>query len=398
MTVLRDPDGPGIRLLLAGDHPEEGRFPGAVRTDDPDDPAGRKGKGHLVDQEAVAVGLAHPLRLDDELPQAGSGRDVDLQIPGAGLRFLGEQLLVGTDPGLGFGMAALGRHADPLQFPLEGLLPLAFRFLLLPEPVLLLLQPGGVVPLPGDPLAPVQLQDPAGDVVEEVAVMGHGDHGARVPLEMVLQPGDGLGVEVVRRFVEEQDVGVLEEEPAEGDPPPLAAGEDLHRGFARRTAQRVHRHLQAGIEVPGIQVVQFLLDLRLPVEEFVHLLVRHRLGEFLIDRVELVEEIDRFLHPLLHDLPDRLRLVQLRLLLQEADGMARGEDRLPDEIRIDAGQDPEQRALARAVQAQDADLRPVEIGEIDVLQDRFFLVDLAHSDHGVDDFVGRLVGHGIPPR
>ena len=254
MTVLADPDRPGIRLLLAGDHPKEGRFPGAVRTDDPDDPAGRKGKGHLVDQEAVAVGLAHPLRLDDELPQAGSGRDVDLQFPGAGLRLLREQLLVGADAGLGFGMAALGRHPDPLQFPLEGLLPLGFRFLLLLESLLLLIQPGGVVPLPGDSLAPVQLQDPAGDVVEEVTVVGHGDHGARVPLEVVLQPGDGLGVEVVRRFVEKQDVRTLEEEPAEGDPPPLAAGEDIHRGFPRRAAEGIHRHLQAGIEVPGIQV------------------------------------------------------------------------------------------------------------------------------------------------
>ena len=294
-------------------------------------------------------------------------------------------------------MAALGRHPDPLQFPLEGLLPLGFRFLLLPEPFLLLIQPGGVVPLPGDPLAPVQFEDPARDVVEEVAVMGHGDHGAFVPLEVVLQPGDGLGVEVVRRFVEEQDVGALEEKPAEGDPPPLAAGQDIHQSFPRRTTEGIHRHFQAGIEIPGIEVVQFLLDLRLSVQEFIHLIVRHRLGEFFIDRVELIQEIDRFLHPLLHDFTDRLRLIQLRLLLQEADGKARGEDRLPDKIRIDAGQDPEQRALARTVQAQDADLRPVEIGEINVLQDRLFLIDLAHSNHGVDDFVGGLVGHGIPP-
>ena len=263
MTVSADPDGSGIRFFLARDHPKEGRLAGAVRADDADDPAGRKGKGHLLDQEPVAVGLAHLLRLDDELPEPGSGRDVDLQFPGAGLRFLGEQFLVRTDAGLGFGVPALGRHPDPLQFPLQGLLPLGFRFLLLPKPVLLLFQPGGVVALPGDALAPVQFQDPARHVVEEVAVMGDGDDRAFVPLEVVFQPGDGFGVEVVRRFVEEQDVGLLQEQPAEGDAPLLTAGQDIHEGVPRRTAQGIHRHFQAGVEIPGIQVVEFLLDLRL---------------------------------------------------------------------------------------------------------------------------------------
>ncbi len=295
-------------------------------------------------------------------------------------------------------MAALGRHADPFQLPLEGLLSLGFRFLLLPELLLLLIQPGGVVALPGDALAPVQFEDPACDVVEEVAVVGHGDHGALVPLEVVLQPGDGFGVEVVRRFVEEQDVGALEKQPAEGHAPLLAAGQDIHRGFPRRAPEGIHRHFQAGVEVPGIQVVELFLHLRLSVQELVHLIVRHRFGELLIDHVELLEQVDRFLHALLHDLADRLRLIQLGLLLEEADGVPGREDRLPDEVRIDAGQDPEERALARSVQAQHADLRAVEIGEIDVLEDRFFVIELAHSDHGVDDFVGGLVGHGIPPQ
>jgi hypothetical protein len=36
------------------------------------------------------------------------------------------------------------------------------------EPVLLLLEPGGIVAFPGDPLAAVELEDPSGDIVEEV--------------------------------------------------------------------------------------------------------------------------------------------------------------------------------------------------------------------------------------
>ena len=44
---------------------------------------------------------------------------------------------------------------------------------------------------------------------------------------MLLQPGDGLGVQVVGRFVQKQDVRLLQEQPAEGHPPPFAAGEHL---------------------------------------------------------------------------------------------------------------------------------------------------------------------------
>ena len=73
------------------------------------------------------------------------------------------------------------------------------------------------------PAPAVELEDPAGHVVEEVAVVGDGDDRAGVLLQRPLQPGHRLGVEVVRRLVEQQQVGLGEEQPAEGDPAPLAA-------------------------------------------------------------------------------------------------------------------------------------------------------------------------------
>ena len=46
--------------------------------------------------------------------------------------------------------------------------------------------------------------------VEKVTVVAHDDHGILEIGEKVFQPGDGVDVEVVRRFVEQQDVGVTE--------------------------------------------------------------------------------------------------------------------------------------------------------------------------------------------
>jgi hypothetical protein len=54
-----------------------------------------------------------------------------------------------------------------------------------------------------------------------------GDDGALVFLQVVLQPRHGLGVEVVGGLVEQQDVGLLQQQPAERHAAPLAAGEHL---------------------------------------------------------------------------------------------------------------------------------------------------------------------------
>ena len=62
-------------------------------------------------------------------------------------------------------------------------------------------------------MAAVDLEDPAGDVVEEVAVVRHGDDRALVRLEVLLEPRDRRGVEVVGRLVEDEDLWLGEEQP-----------------------------------------------------------------------------------------------------------------------------------------------------------------------------------------
>ena len=74
----------------------------------------------------------------------------------------------------------LRARAHPLELAGERAAPGRLLLLLDREPRLLLLEPGGVVALERQPLAAVELEDPAGDVVEEVAIVGDGDDGALV--------------------------------------------------------------------------------------------------------------------------------------------------------------------------------------------------------------------------
>lgn len=68
---------------------------------------------------------------------------------------------------------------------------------------------------------------------------------------------------------------------------------------------------------------------------------------------------------------------------------------LAQKLRVEAGHDLQERALSRAVEADNADLGAVEIAEGDVLEDLLRAVDLAHAHHRIDDLVRFvLLRHG----
>jgi hypothetical protein len=131
-------------------------------------------------------------------------------------------------------------------------------------------------------------------------------------------------------------------------------------------------------------MVKLLLHHRLAVAELLH--VGIGIGKGGVDRFELFEEVDGLLHPFLHYLAHGLGAIDQRFLFEIADGVAGGEDGLAGEVLVDAGQDAQQRTLARAVEAEDADLGAVIVRELDLFEDRYFVVKFAHADHGVNYF------------
>ena len=340
--------------------------------------------GQVVDEGPVAVGLGDTLELDDDVPEPRPGRDGQLLLVAVALEILAEEVLVGGDAGLALGLAGLGRHADPLELAGQGALAPRLGLLLDGQPGLFLLEPGGVVALPGDALAAVELQDPAGHVVQEIAVVGHGDDRAPVFLEVPLEPGDGLGVEVVGRLVEEQDVGLHEQEPGQGDAAPLAARKHRDGRFGRRAAQGLHGDLEVVVEVPGVVLVDLLLEPGLLGEQGVH--VGLGVAHLVADRVVAGQDVDDRLDALANGLEDGLGGIELRVLLEEADGIALAEGDLADVALVLPGDDAEQGRLARAVEPEDADLGAEVEPERDVLEDLAVRrVDPADPRHGEDD-------------
>ncbi len=261
-----------------------------------------------------------------------------------------EQLLVSAEARLRLRVPRARREPHPLELSLQRALVRRCLLFLDCEPRLLLLQPARVVALVGDAPATVELEDPAGDVVEEVAVVRDGDDGALVLRKEALQPEHRLGVEMVRRLVEQQQVGRLQEQPAERDAPTLSARERADLTVAFREPQRVHRVVEMRLELPRV------------VE------VRIRLGEGCRDRVEAVEQVAQLAHPVLDVLAHRLGIIELRLLLEQAHGGAGGELGDARGRLLLARHDPQERRLPRAVRPEHADLRPGQERERDVRQ------------------------------
>ena len=221
--------------------------------------------------------------------------------------------------------------------------------------------------------------------------MGDGEHGAGVVLEELLEPQHALRVEVVGRLVEQQQVGRLEQQLAQRDAPALATRQHADRHVGVGALQRVHGLGELRVEVPSVGGV----DLVLQAAHLVHQRVEVGVGggHLLADLVEALDLGDDVAERLLDVLQDGLVLVERRLLLQDAHRVAGGEARLAVGDLLEAGHEAQQRRLAHAVGAHDADLGAGEKGKRHVVEDDLVAVRLARLVHLVDEFCHTLQPH-----
>ena len=222
--------------------------------------------------------------------------------------------------------------------------------------------------------------------------MGDGDDRARIVLQKPLEPGDRLRVEMVRRLVEEQQVRRLEQEPAERDPPPLAARQRRDIGVRRRQPQRVHGELEPRVEVPGIGGVDLVLDARLLVQDLLHFVGRQIFAELRID-VVVARQQGLDLGDALLDVAEHV-LRRVQTAAPDAETRPRGPsagNASPRNVVILARHDAQQRALAGAVQPQHADLRAGQKRQPDVFENLDVgRMNLPETFHGVNELRHRF--------
>ena len=190
---------------------------------------------------------------------------------------------------------------------------------------------------------------------------------------------------MVGRLVQQQQIGLIEQQLAQRDAAALAAGEFGHVGIVGRAAQRVHRLIDLAVEIPEACGLDLVL-------QFGHLV-----GGFvgIVHRQFIVAIEDRLLlGDAQHDvLAHGLGGVELRFLLEVADARALGDPRLAGIFLVDAGHDPQQRRFAGAVDAEHADLGVRIERQMDVIEHLAVgRIGLGQALHEIDE----LTGHRDP--
>jgi len=261
LQVRAVPDRAALRRQLAQQQAQQRRLARSVRAHDADlVPAHDRG-GEPADDRPALVREGDVVRADDQLPRPL--RLLHLHAEAAGvlppLASLHPQALQRTDAALVARAAGLDALADPRFFLGQLLIELRLLRRLRVQYGLLARGEGIVVARPIDQPAAVDLDDARGQPPQERPVVGDEDQRAAVAQQVILQPGDGVEVQVVRRFVEQNDVGVAHEPLRQHDPPLEARGERREV----RVAVELHAHedrIQQQPALPVLGIVRALGD------------------------------------------------------------------------------------------------------------------------------------------
>src|SRR5262245_24834910 len=108
----------------------------------------------------------------------------------------------------------------------------------------------------------MQLQRAIGDAIEEIAVVAD-DENRLVRLdEEILEPIGRIDVQMVRRLIQEHQIGLSQQQPGEEQTVLLAAGEfgDLLRERLFAKAKALEDALDAIVEIVGIVMVKLVLN------------------------------------------------------------------------------------------------------------------------------------------
>ena len=188
---------------------------------------------------------------------------------------------------------------------------------------------------------------------------------------------------MVRGLVEQQQVGSLEQQLAQGHATALAAREHVDRHIGIGQLQGVHGLAELGIDIPAVGGVDLVLELAHLGHKGVHVAIR--VAHLLADLIEAIDLGDHIAKCHAHVLDDGLVVVERRLLLQDAHGIAGGKSSVAVGDLLDAGHDLEQGRLAHTVGAHDADLGTGIEAQGHIVKDYLIAMCLASLIHLINE-------------
>ena len=245
---LADLHGSGIRLHDSCYHLEKRGFPAAVGSDDSKALIPEHNIIKIFQYLLLTIALADVVKLYRLLPHPGLHRSkLHSLILNRSLAVF--QRLKAFQSGLLLRRSGAASPLRPLQLHPENTLTLPLRgeFHLFPRR--LQFEKSGIIRIIPVHLPLADLQNPAAYPVKEIPVMSHHEHGATVPSQVFLQPGDHLPVQMIGRLVQKQHVEIIRKSSCQHNPSFLSPGECFDLLLKIRDAQlhQICFHLPAHV-------------------------------------------------------------------------------------------------------------------------------------------------------
>ncbi len=316
---------------------------------------------------------------------------------------MGTDLLEHLDPVLHL-RGLRGRVAEPVDEHLDArhllVLP-ALRVAQALEALVALDEVLRVVAVVVDERAQVDVGDAVHDGVQEEAVVRDQDHRVRVVVQVLLEPVAGVEIEVIGRFVEQEQVGLRQQQLGQRDAHLPAARERRRRLVVVGGAEPEAPQHRVDLQVDGVAVVEpeAVLQIAVAMQHRLVLALGHGgVCQAVLDRLQFPADVQQPLEGERRFFVQRVPLVDQAVLGQVPHAQA---GRLRDDPAVglvEVREDAKQRRLARAIRpAEPHDLAvghlPGDVLEEDAGAER--LGDRRELDHGVRDCPSCRAREGI---
>jgi hypothetical protein len=193
-------------------------------------------------------------QFDHAIRQLWRGRDDKVDVE---LRFgrpLPGHLKIALDPIHRFGSPRPGRFPHPFELAFQELLALVLLHLLDGLPFRARQQVIGVIAFVTVKFPGRKLHHASRNAIKKVSVVRDKKAGSGIAGQEIFEPFDRAGIEVVCRFVEDEEIGTGEQRAAKRDPPFFSAGKTGDDSFGIRRMKIRDQTLDPVFEIPAVEV------------------------------------------------------------------------------------------------------------------------------------------------
>ena len=179
--------------------------------------------------------------------------------------------------------------------------------------------------------------------------MSNGNNSTRVVMQMFFKPGNSFGIQMVCRFVQKQNIRLLQKQAAQSNTSPFTTRKNINHLIRRRTTQSIHCKFKIIIQIPCITGIKFFLNFSLSGTKLVKICIR--VAKSFVNFVKFFQEICNWLYTFFYTLHYSFSRFQIRFLFEISDCVSRCKCCFTSKVLVNSSQNLKKARLSRTIWA-----------------------------------------------